>query len=87
MAFDYTRYFELYRLFTPELKTALAIGGGAYNVPRSILRQSPRATVHVAEIDPSLHSLAIRYFDLPEDARLSNHVMDGRRFLHDTTER
>jgi len=33
MAFDYTRYFDLYRLFTPELKTALAIGGGAYSVP------------------------------------------------------
>jgi spermidine synthase len=87
MAFDYTQYFDLYRLFTPELKTALAIGGGAYNVPRSILRGSARATVDVAEIDPSLHALAIRYFALPEDARLRNHVIDGRRFLHDTAER
>jgi spermidine synthase len=87
MAFDYTRYFDLYRLFTPELKTALAIGGGAYTVPRSILRESPRAIVDVAEIDPSLHALARRYFDLPDDARLRNHVTDGRRFLHDTEER
>jgi len=87
MAFDYTKYFDLYRLFTPELKTALAIGGGAYNVPRSILRDSPRAIVDVAEIDPSLHALALRFFDLPDDARLKNHVIDGRRFLHDTEER
>jgi spermidine synthase len=87
MAFDYTRYFDLYRLFTPELKTALAIGGGAYTVPRSILHESPRAIVDVAEIDPSLHALALRYFDLPDDARLRNHVTDGRRFLHDTAER
>jgi len=87
MAFDYTQYFDLYRLFTPELKTALAIGGGAYSVPRSILRDSPRAIVDVAEIDPSLHALALRYFDLPDDARLRNHVIDGRRFLHDTEER
>jgi spermidine synthase len=87
MAFDYTRYFDLYRLFTPELKTALAIGGGAYTVPRSILHDSPRAIVDVAEIDPSLHALALRYFDLPDDARLRNHVTDGRRFLHDTQER
>ncbi len=87
MAFDYTRYFELYRLFTPRLKTALAIGGGAYTVPGSILRRSPDAVVDVAEIDPSLHSLAVRYFALPEDARLRNHVIDGRRFLHDTGER
>jgi spermidine synthase len=87
MAFDYTKYFDLYRLFTPELHTALAIGGGAYTVPRAILHDSPRATVDVAEIDPSLHSLALRYFDLPGDARLRNHVIDGRRFLHDTAER
>ncbi len=87
MAFDYTKYFDLYRLFTPELKTALAIGGGAYTVPRSVLRDSPRAIVDVAEIDPSLHALALRYFDLPDDARLKNHVIDGRRFLHDTEER
>ncbi len=87
MAFDYTQYFDLYRLFTPELKTALAIGGGAYTVPRSILHDSARAIVDVAEIDPSLHALALRYFDLPDDARLRNHVIDGRRFLHDTEER
>jgi len=87
MAFDYTQYFDLYRLFTPELKTALAIGGGAYSVPGSILRHSPRAIVDVAEIDPSLHALALRYFDLPDDARLRNHPIDGRRFLHDTAER
>jgi len=87
MAFDYTKYFDLYRLFTPELRTALVIGGGAYNVPRSVLHDSPRAIVDVAEIDPSLHALALRHFDLPDDARLRNHVIDGRRFLHDTGER
>jgi spermidine synthase len=87
MAFDYTKYFDLYRLFAPRLRTALAIGGGAYTVPSSILQQSPDAIVDVAEIDPSLHALAVRYFALPGDARLRNHVMDGRRFLHDTAER
>jgi spermidine synthase len=83
MAFDYTKYYELHRLFTPHLKSALAIGGGAYTVPRALLRTSPRATVDVAEIDPALHALAVRYFSLPADARLRNHVIDGRRFLHD----
>lgn len=87
MAFDYTKYFDLYRLFVPELRTALAIGGGAYNVPRAILRDSPRAVIDVAEIDPTLHALAIRYFALPDDPRLRNHVIDGRRFLHDSAER
>jgi spermidine synthase len=84
MAFDYTQYFDLYRLFTPELRTALAIGGGAYTVPAAILRGRPQAVVDVAEIDPTLHALAVRYFALAEDARLRNHVLDGRRFLHDS---
>jgi spermidine synthase len=66
---------------------ALAIGGGAYNVPGAILRDSPRAIVDVAEIDPTLHSLAMRYFALADDPRLRNHVIDGRRFLHDSAER
>jgi spermidine synthase len=87
MAFDYTKYYELYRLFAPDLTSALAIGGGAYNVPRALLRDSPRAIVDVAEIEPSLHALALRYFALPEDARLRNHVIDGRRFLHDAAGR
>ncbi len=87
MAFDYTKYVDLYRLFIPRVRTALAIGGGAYTVPRSILEHSPGAVVDVAEIEPSLHALAISYFGLRDDARLRNHVVDGRRFLHDTDER
>jgi len=83
LAFDYTKYFDLYRLFTKELKSALVIGGGAYGIPGAILRDAPSALVDVAEIDPTLHSLAVKYFELPEDARLRNHVIDGRRFLHD----
>ena len=86
MAFDYTKYFDLYRLFTPKLEAALAIGGGAYSVPKAILRDSPSAVVDVAETEPSLHALAKEYFALPDDARLRNHVIDGRRFLHDTPE-
>ncbi len=87
MAFDYTRYFDLYRLFVPELTRALAIGGGAYSVPKAILRDSPSALVDVAEIEPSLFGLAQQYFGLPGDSRLSNHVIDGRRFLHDSEQR
>lgn len=87
MAFDYTRYFDLYRLFVPELKHALAIGGGAYSVPKAILRDSPAALVDVAEIEPSLVGLAQQHFGLPKDSRLSNHVIDGRRFLHDSKQR
>ena len=81
MAFDYTRYFDLHRLFVPELGRALAIGGGAYSVPKAILRDSPATRVDIAEIEPSLYPLAQRYFGLPESPNISNYVVDGRRFL------
>jgi len=87
MAFDYTRFFDLYRLFVPRLETVLAIGGGAYSVPRAILRDAPGARIDVAEIEPALFELAQRYFDLPDDRRLRNHVIDGRRFLRDSEQR
>lgn len=87
MAFDYTKYFDLYRIFTPELKTALAIGGGAYSVPKAILQDSPKAIVDVAEIEPSLAALVREHFAVPADARLREHLIDGRSFLHDTSEK
>jgi spermidine synthase len=87
MAFDYTRYFDLYRLFVRRLEHALVIGGGAYSVPKAILRDTPAARIDVAEIEPALFSLAQRYFGLPEDSRLRNHVVDGRRFLQDSDTR
>ncbi len=86
MAFDYTKYFDLFRLFVPELNRALAIGGGAYSVPKAILRDHPAAHVDVAEIEPSLLYLSRVYFGLPNDPRLNNYVMDGRRFLFETNE-
>ncbi len=87
MTFDYTKYFDLYRLYTPRLERALAIGGGAYTVPRAILRDVPWAIVDVAEIEPALLPVAQRYFDLPDSPRLHNHVIDGRRFLRDSPHR
>jgi len=84
MAFEYTKYYDLYRLFTAKLKHVLIIGGGAYSVPKAILRDYDDTIIDVAEIEPSLHRLAKQYFALADDLRLRNHVIDGRRFLHDT---
>ncbi len=86
MVFDYTKYYELYRIFTPEPKHALAIGGGAYSVPKELLTAQPEIVIDVAEIEPSLYSLAKQYFGLTPSPQINNYIDDGRRFLHDTTE-
>jgi len=78
---DYTKYYDLYKIFTPEAKDILAIGGGGYVVPRSYYNDIPDATIDVVEIEPTLFDLGKRYFRVPTSDRLRNHIADGRRFL------
>ena len=85
LAYDYTKYYALYKIFTPDVHRALVLGGGAYSIPKALLRELPAAQVDVAEIEPSLFELAQRYFRVVDDPRLHNHVEDGRRFLHDAS--
>lgn len=81
---DYTKYFALYKVFNPNIKNALVIGGGAYTVPKALLAENSEVHVDVAEIEPSLFDLAVKYFRVPKTERLKNYTDDGRRLLHDT---
>ena len=83
LAYDYTKYYALYKIFTRDVRRALVLGGGAYSIPKALLRELPAAHVDVAEIEPSLFELSKRYFNVVDDARLHNHVEDGRRFLQE----
>lgn len=81
LVYDYTKYYALYKLFTPNVKNALVIGGGAYSIPKALLSDIPNAHVDVAEIEPALYDLAQQYFKLAPSPRLTNYIEDGRRFL------
>jgi spermidine synthase len=83
LVYDYTKYYSLYRIFTPRVNNALVLGGGAYSIPKALLRELPQATIDVAEIEPSFFDLAKRYFRATDSPRLHNHVEDGRRYLAD----
>lgn len=84
LVFDYTKYNVLYKVFKPDVKRILVIGGGAYSIPKTLLKALPNATIDVSEIEPSLYPLAQRYFNVKKTERLNNYTIDGRRFLHDT---
>ena len=84
LVFDYTKYYALYKVFNPDLRQALVIGGGTYSIPKALLKERGIEAVDVAEIEPSLFELGKKYFRLPEDARLKNYVIDGRRWLKQT---
>src|SRR3990167_3610416 len=54
LVYDYTKYYELYKLVNSKPKHSLVLGGGAYSVPQAILKSVPDASVDVVEIEPSL---------------------------------
>jgi spermidine synthase len=87
LVYDYTKYYSLYKVFTPRVQNALVLGGGAYSIPKALLHELPDAVVDVAEIEPSFLDLAKRYFGTVESPRLRNFVEDGRRFLQDSDTR
>lgn len=84
LVFDYTKYYALYKIFKPDVKNALVIGGGAYSIPKALLKDLPDAIIDVSEIEPSLYELAQTYFKVEKSERLNNYTDDGRRLLHDT---
>ena len=81
LLYNYTKYYELYKLINPKATKAFLIGGGAYSIPKALLKDSPNMQVDVSEIEPELFSLAQKYFNLQENVRLANYTEDGRRFL------
>ncbi|HZP33684.1 MAG TPA: fused MFS/spermidine synthase [Candidatus Acidoferrales bacterium] len=87
LVYDYTRYYSLYKILNPNVRNALVIGGGAYSVPKALLRELPTARVDVVDIEPSLFSLAQQYFKVSETAQLHSYVEDGRRFLRNTNKK
>ncbi len=82
VVFECLKYYRLAEFFQPNIKTALAIGGGAYAWPKEFLRRQPSATIDVVEIDPGLTKLARQYFNLPANSRLRIYHADGRTFLN-----
>ncbi|MEX1063867.1 MAG: fused MFS/spermidine synthase [Candidatus Paceibacterota bacterium] len=84
LMYEYSKYYVAYKVFKPDIENTLVIGGGAYSIPKALLKESPDVKVDVAEIEPSLFELSKKYFQVPDDPRLVNYVVDGRRLLHDS---
>lgn len=84
LVFGYSKYYSLYKLFNPNPERVLVVGGGGYVIPSVYLNELPNASVDAVEIEPGLYELSKQYFNLEEDPRLTNYIVDGRRFLVDT---
>lgn len=87
LVYKYTRYYRLSKHINPNIKTALAIGGAGYSYPKDFLKEFPKGTIDVVEIDPKVTELAKEYFNLSDDPRLTSYHIDGRQFLNSNTKK
>jgi spermidine synthase len=80
--FEYTDYFHLGFLLNPNITRVLFIGGGGFTGPKAFLKDYPKVTVDVAEIDPEVIRVAETYFAVnSSNPRLHIYNEDGRIFL------
>lgn len=87
LVYEYTKYYDLAKHFTPDFKTTLMLGGAAYSYPKHFLQTYPEATMDVVEIDPGVTALAKQYFRLKDDPRLKIYHEDGRVYLNQSQEK
>jgi spermidine synthase len=81
IVFEYQRYWELPKLFLPEIRRAAFLGGGAYTMPEKLLDAYPESVVDVIEIDPRVVDVGRKFFHIDEYSRMNVISQDARYYL------
>jgi spermidine synthase len=83
--FTYTQLADIFTSNNTDAKNYLVLGGGSYTVPRFINHYYPSIQIDIAEIEPRLYPLALKYFELPVTSNITNYEQDARVFLQSTS--
>lgn len=87
VVFEYQRYWELPKLFLPEIRRAAFLGGGAYTMPEKLLEAYPELVVDVIEIDPRVVEVGRKFFHIDEYPRMNAISEDARYYLRRSNKR
>ncbi|MFH1022295.1 MAG: fused MFS/spermidine synthase [Planctomycetota bacterium] len=82
--FEYADYFHTVFLFKKDIRRVLFVGLGGGSGPKRFLHDYPDVAVDAVEIDPAVVDVARKYFQLPDDKRLTVTTMDGRVYVNKT---
>jgi len=83
--FEYTEYFHMPWLWSPNLKRVLMIGLGGGSTQRSYQHYYTNVTVDTVELDPVVVRVAKEFFHVTETPTHRIYTNDGRIFLRRTT--
>lgn len=82
IVWDYIKFFRAAKHFSPSMKQALLIGGGAYSFPKDFSKLYPDVSLDIVEIDNKLLELSKQYFDYTPHQNHHIFHQDGRQFLN-----
>ena len=78
---EYQEFWELSKVFVPNLQRAVFLGGGAYGMPEALLDAFPTAEVDVVELDPGVIEVGRKFFRVKDYPRLNPIVAEARTYL------
>jgi spermidine synthase len=83
----YQKFWELTKVFCPELKSALFLGGGGFGMPEALHDAFPQSAIEVVELDPVVIEAGRRFFRTEQYPRMQVIAGDARRYLRQVNRR
>lgn len=83
----YQKYWELTKVWRPQLESALFLGGGGFGMPEALHDAFPQSQIEVIELDPRVIEVGRRFFRTEQYPRMRVIAGDARRYLRHTNRR
>lgn len=87
LLFWYTKQLAQLVEAAPNKQNILILGGGTFTLPQHLANKYPSSMIDVVEIDPTLESIAKKYFEYKSPSNVTLHFADARSFINESSKR